>query len=1126
MKLTKKCKSARRKISAGIMACLLAVGPLTLPAAQTVITKADTTTMNLAADWGGTAPAAAIIGSFDGTISAAHEAALTLGGNIQLDALQFLGTLNGPVTIGASSGSTLTLGAASGTSGIDMSAANFDVTVNCALNMNSAQAFNVAASRNLNVGSMISGSGKDLTKTGAGTLTLYGGSSGSPGLVGWLNASAGTLNVSGYLNPTVASGGKIQVSGGTLNISGTVTTSGHQYFGVGDGISGTVNITGGTTTAHESSSIFVGKSGVTGNLNVSGGTFSLPAGSIYVAASYNDSADSANTVGNISISGSALFDTGTSVDSFKLGNGTVSSIKATVNLDGGTLATARSIATSDSRTTSTFNFNGGTLKARGTGLAMSGLTAANVRNGGAVIDSGGFAITLAQSLVHSTVGGDNATDGGLTKNGGGTLALSGANTFNGGLTVNSGTVSFAGDGTSGGQPLGAYPGSTSPANVTLNGGELLDTTTATIAANRGITLGSSGGTLDASAGQTLTINGIIAGTGALTKGASSGALTLNGPNTYSGVTTVSGGTLNFKGNNSISSSGNSAVQGGSTVTVDPGAGGTFASSGRWIVGYNYTAGTMNFNSGTSTFTANDQFNLCGQAYCNGTVNVNSGATLNLNLANATYGISFPTAAGSGVAGSGQYNAGIFNVSGGTVNIGSTPPVTIAASSYNHGSLNISSGFLTVNGTGSFKVADNATGCDGTINLDGGTFATYRTITGGAGQSTNNFNGGTLTAGRAMTLFAGMTALNVRNNGVIINDGGFAVSVGGALLHSPISGDNAVDGGLTKQGAGVLTLSAVNAYSGNTTISAGKLALSGSGSIASTTIAVTNNAMFDVSAITPVGYTLPGSLRLHLNRTGSTLTQGQMVIGAKNLVYAGSLTVTKTGDALANGDSFTLVTKSTGTLGGWFSSVSLPLLSSGLSWDTNNLATAGVLDVYTFTTTPLALSTPTGTAATISAAKLANHATSSRQASPYPGGWTATATTPVNGGSVVVNGNSSFTYTPAGAANVNGGTDSFTMTFSDGHGTQTMAVSVAVGTSGSGGQSPNVLVSGTDGAGKFYALFAGLPNTAYTVETNSVMSGGTWVKYANYPTGNNGLINVTNVPPVTGSLFFRTVYPGY
>ena len=45
------------------------------------------------------------------------------------------------------------------------------------------------------------------------------------------------------------------------------------------------------------------------------------------------------------------------------------------------------------------------------------LTAINVRNGGAIIDTAGFDILIpaGQPLNHSSIGGDNATDGGLTK---------------------------------------------------------------------------------------------------------------------------------------------------------------------------------------------------------------------------------------------------------------------------------------------------------------------------------------------------------------------------------------------------------------------------------------------------------------------------------------------------------------------------------------------------------------------------------------------------------------------------------------------------------------------------------------------------------------------------------------
>ena len=46
-----------------------------------------------------------------------------------------------------------------------------------------------------------------------------------------------------------------------------------------------------------------------------------------------------------------------------------------------------------------------------------------MRNGGAIVDTAGLNVTIGQALVHSAVVGDNATDGGLTKVGNGTLLL-------------------------------------------------------------------------------------------------------------------------------------------------------------------------------------------------------------------------------------------------------------------------------------------------------------------------------------------------------------------------------------------------------------------------------------------------------------------------------------------------------------------------------------------------------------------------------------------------------------------------------------------------------------------------------------------------------------------------------
>lgn len=119
---------------------------------------------------------------------------------------------------------------------------------------------------------------------------------------------------------------------------------------------------------------------------------------------------------------------------------------ATFNLDGGTLTFAQVKKGGSTGATATFNFNGGVLKVKtsttlGTTF-MTGLNTANVRNGGAIIDTNGQDITIAQALVHSTVGGDNTIDGGLTKRGAGTLTLTGANTFTGDISVEAGTLSI------------------------------------------------------------------------------------------------------------------------------------------------------------------------------------------------------------------------------------------------------------------------------------------------------------------------------------------------------------------------------------------------------------------------------------------------------------------------------------------------------------------------------------------------------------------------------------------------------------------------------------------------------------------------------------------------------------
>jgi autotransporter-associated beta strand protein len=130
-----------------------------------------------------------------------------------------------------------------------------------------------------------------------------------------------------------------------------------------------------------------------------------------------------------------------------------------VNLTGGTLqctkvTTVRANASTNSvsGTTATFNFNGGTLRAAassttffqgGTVATLPTSTAVPittiVQAGGAIIDDGGFAITVLEPLQHDgNLGG--TPDGGLIKLGTGTLSIASASTYTGNTVISNGTL--------------------------------------------------------------------------------------------------------------------------------------------------------------------------------------------------------------------------------------------------------------------------------------------------------------------------------------------------------------------------------------------------------------------------------------------------------------------------------------------------------------------------------------------------------------------------------------------------------------------------------------------------------------------------------------------------------------
>ncbi|RUZ53592.1 autotransporter, partial [Mesorhizobium sp. M7A.F.Ca.US.003.02.2.1] len=129
----------------------------------------------------------------------------------------------------------------------------------------------------------------------------------------------------------------------------------------------------------------------------------------------------------------------------------------------------------------------------------------------------GTAATIATTITGA---------GGVSKTQGGTLVLEGSNSYQGGTRLLGGTISVSSDAN-----LGAASGA-----LTFDGGTLRNT--AAFATARNVTLDAGGGTFQTDAD--LTANGVISGTGALTK-TGAGGLVLSSANSYAGGTTVSAG---------------------------------------------------------------------------------------------------------------------------------------------------------------------------------------------------------------------------------------------------------------------------------------------------------------------------------------------------------------------------------------------------------------------------------------------------------------------------------------------------------------------------------------------------------------------------------------------------------
>jgi autotransporter-associated beta strand protein len=188
------------------------------------------------------------------------------------------------------------------------------------------------------------------------------------------------------------------------------------------------------------------------------------------------------------------------------------------------------------------------------------------------------------------------------------------------------------------------------------------------------------------------------------------------------------------------------------------------------------------------------------------------------------------------------------------------------------------------------------------------------------------------------------------NGNILLDGDNRIWVDSAqlIINGTISGNGTIS--LWGNSPGTLTLNGINTYTGETSVTNSTLA--GNGTLAGNLVMYggTNAPGWDgVGTFTVNGnVTLGGTTLMELNRSRSP--NSDRLVAGGSLAFKGILQVVLGAGAPApqSGDVYRLFNK--GGSGG-FTTVSLPHLSSGLSWDTSKLTSDGTLSVTGTVKTP-------------------------------------------------------------------------------------------------------------------------------------------------------------------------------
>ncbi|RJJ51019.1 fibronectin-binding autotransporter adhesin ShdA [Salmonella enterica subsp. enterica serovar Lubbock] len=472
-------------------------------------------------------------------------------------------------------------------------------------------------------------------------------------------------------------------------------------------------------------------------------------------------------------------------------------------------------------TTATSNWNGSKLTKQGDGTLILSNTGNDY--GDTVIDGGILAakdaasigtgdVTIAESatlaLSQGTLDNNVTGEGQIVKSGSDELIVTGDNNYSGGTTITGGTL------------------------------------TADHADSLGTGAIANSGVLQVGEGE---LENTLSGAGSLVK-TGTGELTLSGDNSYSGTTTITGGTLTADhadslGTGTIANSGVLQVGEGELENTLSGSG-SLVKTGTGeltLSGDNTYSGGTTITGGTLTADHADSLGS-GDIDNNGVLQVGEG-----ELKNTLSGTGSLVKIGTGeltLSGDNTYSGGTTIDDGVLIadNADSLGTGTIA----NNGVLQVGEGELknTLSGTGSLvKIGTGELTLNGDNDYSGGT----------------TIDDGVLIADNADSLGTGTVA----NNGVL--------QVGEGELKNTLSGT----GSLVKIGTGELTLSGDNTYSGGTTIDDGVLiaanvnALSGGDVDNSGTLMLDANGAFELANVT----THSGATTALA--AGSTLDAGQL-----------------------------------------------------------------------------------------------------------------------------------------------------------------------------------------------------------------------------------------------------------